>query len=470
MMTTDPIPETTVPPPGAALPSTRLERLPRITRSHVRWTVVLASLFLCELGDIATLSYSAPAIRTDWRLSITEVGALTSATFLGMFFGALLGGRLADRYGRRTVLVTAATFFSLCSILSALAPGYAVFAALRFLTGAGVQATTGVLLVYAVEMFPRTSRGRYLSVMIALGGLGIPLIAGAARLLVPLGPDGWRWVFVVGGAGLVPAVLGALLLPESVRWLEANGRRDTADRIVDRLERDLTARGVVLPEPEIRGAEPRHGLAELRGSRYLRRTVVTSAVMVLAILSYYGFNSWVATLLVDRGFDTTQALTISAVLALAPVLGALAALPIIDRWERRRTSGVLCALVAVAMVVFAVTHDTVALVVAGFVAALLLQANTAVLYAYLPEVFPTTLRGIGSGIANGAGRIAGVANGFLVAAVAGMAGFTGVFLTTAVLVLLAGVVLWALGVDTRGRPLDDIARDGAVADPDPVRV
>ncbi len=463
-MTTDPDADPAVlGTPVSALPSTRLERLPRVTRTHVRWTIVLATLFLCELADIATLSYTAPAIRTAWQLSIGDVGVLTSATFLGMFVGALLGGRLADRVGRRTVLIAGSSFFSVCSILTALAPGYTAFAALRFLTGAGVQAVTGILLVYAVEMFPRTSRGRYLSVMIALGGLGIPVVAGAARWLVPLGPDGWRWVFVLGGMGLIPAVLAALLLPESVRWLELNGRGAEAEALVDRLERDLTARGVVLPEPEVRAPEPRYGLAELRSSRYLRRTVVTSIVMVLAILSYYGFNSWVATLLVDRGFDTTQALTISAILALAPVLGALAVLPIIDRWERRRTSGVLCALVAVAMLVFALTHDTVTLVVAGFAAALLLQANTAVLYAYLPEVFPTALRGIGSGIANSAGRIAGVANGFLIAAVAGAAGFTGVFVTTAVLVLLAGVVLWAFGVNTRGRALDDIALDDPVA-------
>ena len=273
-------------------------------------------------------------------------------------------------------------------------------------------------------------------------------------------------MFVLGAIGLVPGALVAMLLPESVRWQELHGRGDRAEALVGRLEADVLARtGQPLPVPRPRTPEPNYRLADLRGRRYLGRTTVICLTMAFGMLGYYGFVSWVPTLLVDRGYSTVSALTVSTILAVAPVAGALAALPIIDRWQRRRSSLVLCVVIAMAMLVFAFTHSYVVLVVAGFCATLLLQANAALLYAYLPEVYPTALRGVGSGLGNGVGRLAGVASGFVIAAIVGWGGFGGVFATTAVFVLLSGLVICMFGQDTQDRGLDDLALSDGIPAP-----
>lgn len=109
------------------------------------------------------------------------------------------------------------------------------------------------------------------------------------------------------------------------------------------------------------------------------------------------------------------------------------------------------------MIVFAMTSSPVLLIVAGFLVTLLLQTNVAVQYAYLAEIFQTRPRGLGAGIANGTGRLAVVLGSFLIAAVSGGFGFTGVFVTTAIALLLGGLTLAVFGVRTRNRTLGEIA-------------
>ncbi|GAF49076.1 putative major facilitator superfamily transporter [Rhodococcus wratislaviensis NBRC 100605] len=152
-------------------------------------------------------------MRQTWQLSTTQIGAVTSCTFAGMAIGAVLGGRLSDKFGRRPTLIAGTIVFSVASILSALSPNYEVFIILRTLTGAGLQAVVGVVLVYVTEMFPRVSRGRYISLVIGLGSLGMPPMALAARIVVPAGPETWRWVFVFGGIGLLAVIFVPKLLP-----------------------------------------------------------------------------------------------------------------------------------------------------------------------------------------------------------------------------------------------------------------
>ena len=433
--------------------SARIERLPGVTRSHTAWTAALGLMFLCDIADINGLSFAAPAIRANWSLSISQVGGLTSYTFLGMFVGAVVGTAVGPpgpqaNPGRRGDL-----------LLGLLDP-VRLRARLPPLRGPAFPHRSGCrpppsLLVDVTDV-PAGIPCRHLSVMIGSVSLG-GRSSRSRRGPLPARHRHLALGFVLGAIGLVPGVLVAVLLPESVRWQELRGRADRAEALVARLEADVAARtGQPLPEPEPHTPEPSYRLGDLGGRRYLRRTTVVCLTMAFGMLGYYGFVSWVPTLLVNRGYSTANALTVSTILALAPVVGALAALPIIDRWQRRRSSLVLCVVIAVAMLVFAFTHSYVVLVVAGFCATLLLQTNAALLYAYLPEVFPTALRGMGSGLGNWVGRLAGVAGGFVIAAIVGWGGFGGVFATTAVFVLLSGLVVCLFGQDTRDRGLNDM--------------
>jgi len=346
-----------------------------------------------------------------------------------MFAGGIVFGRLSDRLGRKNILIWGTVVYSAASLVSALSPNLAVLGVLRILTGFGIQAVTGVLIVYVAEMYPGASRGKCQALMLAIGLLGIPLVAGASRLIVPLSPSAWRWVFVFGAIGLIPAVLAKFVLPESVRWAAVNGRIDDARATVERLESQLSH---PLPEVvETRAIYEHRKPSDLFAVGMRKRTIVVTVTLIFAVMGVFGFNGWVPTLLVEKGYSTAEALSITTIFSIGPPLGALFAMVLSDRFQRRTTILLVNTLCAAMMLVFAATGSYWTLVVSGFLATTLLQTNNAVLYAYLPEVFPTVLRGLGSGFANGFSRIAGFANAFLIAAIAASLGFGGVFAATA---------------------------------------
>lgn len=439
----------------------RLDRIPVITPTHRRWAGLLGFLFVFDLVDLNSFAYAAPALRAEWGLSIGAVGAITSAGFVGMFLGAIAGGRLSDRIGRRPVLIGAVFFYSAFSLFSAFAGGPVMLGVLRVLTGFGLQAMTGVLLVWVSEMFPRSLRGRYQSLLLAIGLAGVPIAAWVARLVVPTGPGAWRWIFVVGALGAVGGVVALRTLPESVRWRTARGGRPDprGEELVAGMEREAVARtGLPLPEPAPESRVVAGRLTELLRGATLRKTVVAAAACVFLILSFYGFSSWVPTLLVERGYSTAQSLGYASILSIAAVPGALLAMPVIDRFERKTVILALQVAVAVLLLLFGLINHPAAIIVCGFGAAMLMQTGVAALYTYIAEVFPLHLRGLGSGIANGSGRLAGVLGGFGVAALYTTTGLTGVFTYLALAALLMGLVMALFGERTTNRRLEDIER------------
>lgn len=444
---------------GTADLAARLDRIPVITPLHRRWSWLLGSLFVFDLVDLNSFAYAAPALRTQWHLSIGGVGTITSAGFVGMFAGAIVGGRLSDRIGRRPVLIGATFFYSLFSLLTAFATGPWSLGVLRVLTGFGLQAMTGVLLVWVSEMFPRALRGRYQSLLLAIGLAGVPIAAWVARVVVPLGPGSWRWLFVLGALGAVGGVVAVRILPESVRWRAAHGPGGGEAELVAKLEaqaEQLTGRPLPPPVPD-RPVVPGKMTELLRGAT-LRKTVVAALACVFLILSYYGFSSWVPTLLVQRGYTTAQSLTFSSILAIAAVPGALLAAPIVDRFERKTVIFGLELVVAVLLLLFGLIANPVTIIVCGFGAAMFMQTGVAALYTYIAEVFPLHLRGLGSGIANGSGRLAGVLGGVLVAALYSGLGLPAVYIYLAIAALAMGLVMLLFGERTTKRRLEEIER------------
>ncbi|MGH3319562.1 MAG: MFS transporter [Streptosporangiaceae bacterium] len=436
----------------------RMNRIPVATRSHKIWVFLLCGVFMFELADLNTFGFAAPALIKHWGASVGAIGGITSAAFFGMFVGALVGGRVADRVGRKRALIGASAFYSIFSLLSAASINLPMLGVFRVLTGVGMEAMTVVGLTYVSEMYPRTLRGRYQALILGVGLIGIPGMSWFARWAVPLGPNGWRLIFVLGAFGLVVAVLMITLLPESIRWQEGTGRKDEAEALLSKLEDEARAKtGGELPEPSAEQAVTTPGrLSELFRGRYVRRTVVLCVVWVFGILGFYGFNGWIPTLLVEHGYGTLESLTYTSIVTLGVIPGALLAWPITDRWERKFALLAFEIILGVLVLIYGFVPVTAVILVVGFLISMFLQTQTAFLYAYTPEVFPTRLRGVGSGLPNGMGRLAGFAGGFLVAGIFGGFGYTAVFIYVMAALVLAGLILAVFGERTSRRALEDI--------------
>jgi MFS transporter, putative metabolite:H+ symporter len=440
----------------------RLDRIPNSSfHRQIMWT--LGFVYFFELGDVNTFSYAAPAIRSQWHLSISEISVAVSAMFLGMFIGAMTGGWFSDQMGRKRALLYTTLWYSGFSLLNAFVWGPRGLFVTRLLTGMGLAAMSIIGATYISEMFPALKRGTYQGLVMTIGLLGIPVTAYVARFTIPLAPWGWRLVFIWGSLGALFALF-ASRLEESPRWFENHGRVDQAEQVLARIEARTRAEQGELPVPheQVAPKARNYTYRHLFSPVYLRRTMVLIVVWICQTLGFYGFMAWVPTLLAAHGFSMANSLSWSAAISIGSVPGALIAALISDRWERKWLITAVALTVAACGVPYGMSFRATWIIIFGFLVAAFLQTFGALLFAYTPEVYPTEVRNSGMGLVYGLGRLANTVGPLLVAFLYTHYGYTSVFVYIAVCWVLVAIMIGGFGIKTRGRQLEQLSSERCV--------
>ncbi|MFE0204429.1 MFS transporter [Streptomyces sp. NPDC058985] len=460
----------------------RLDRLP-LSSFHRRLVFALAGMILFEWVEINAFAFVAPTLREQWGIPLSTVALIAGVSQLGAFGGGVLGGYLADRLGRRRTMLVSVAVYCGGSALCVIVQGPWQLMAARFVAHLGAQAMAVIAIVTLSEFVPAAARGRLQTWKVAVGALGIPIAAWTGYLVVPHWTWGWRLVLGLGLLGVVFACLVHRWVPESPRWLLSRGERERAEAIVRSIERSC---GVQAPAPDARAdvqAEPglaaradgggprnpspasRVRLAELLAPPNRRRFAVVATMWVAGLFAYSAFNTWTPTFLAESGLDLDDTLLLSACVASAAPLGAVLAVPLIDRWDRRRTQLVLGCTTAVTLLLFGLVHSPVAVLVLGALTSLLFQTSVPFLQVYSAEVFPTRVRALGAGTSNALSRIVNFGAPTLVAAVYSGIGYAAVFAMLAVLGLVGGCVAVLFGPRTTGVSLEAAAEAATTPNP-----
>jgi len=447
------------PPAGATRPmstaSARLDRLP-VTSLHRIAVAALAFAYFFELADLNTFGYAAPGVMRAWHIPVSAVALITSASFGGMFIGAVFGGRFSDAFGRKRGFIISVFVYAVFSFLNALSWDVASLAIFRFLTGVGLSGMTVIANTYISEFFPAHVRGKYMGRIVTIGLIGIPATAWVARFLVPLADWGWRLVFVWGGLGVF-AILIALRMKESPRWHVRWNQIAHADSILDELEAAAIREHGPLAPP---AATPPEAAAAPGAFRVLfagkqrGRTMILLLAWIFQTLGFYGFVAWVPTLLVQHGFTLVQSLSYSSLIAIMNPVGALIASDLVERFERKWFITVDGVLIAVFGLAYGLSGSPVFIVLFGSLVVITLQCMAVGLYTYTPELYPTTVRGSGMGLTYGTGRLANVLGPFFVSTIFAAAGYLSVFAYIAVCWMVVVLVIGVFGPTTTGKPLE----------------
>jgi putative MFS transporter len=246
----------------------RLNRLPP-TRTHRHATIIAGIGTFFDLFDIFLAGVLGAVLTQQFSLDRLSLPAALSSAFVGMFIGAIVLGRFADRFGRRTAFLLNLGIYSVFTFAGAFSVNATMLIVSRFLAGIGIGAELTLVDAYLSELLPARLRGRYTAWAYTLGFLGIPAAGLLGRVLVPLEPfgvEGWRWLFVAGSLGAVIVWFVRRRLPESPRWLESVGRTAEAEAIVERMEQEVRLK------PETTGLEVRlkPDTTGLKGSQTVR--------------------------------------------------------------------------------------------------------------------------------------------------------------------------------------------------------
>jgi putative MFS transporter len=446
-----------------AMPATvhaagRLDRLP-VSTFHRRTAALLAYVFFFELGDLNSFAYAAPALRQQWLLSIATIATITSASFVGMFIGAMTAGAVSDHLGRKRALMLTTLWYSSMSLLNACAWSVPSLFAARLLTGVGLSGMTVVAMTYIGEMFPSRVRGAFQARILMFGLIGIPATAYVARFAIPQAAWGWRTIFVWGALAIF-APLFARRLEESPRWLERRGRYQEAEQVLVRIEQECpqaNASSIVgSGSPEARQNHEEHesiGIKGLIRSGSGGRALLLISVWFCQTLGFYGFNAWVPTLLAEQGFSIVRTLEQSSAISIGAVPGAWIASLIADRWERKYLIALVAVLVGTFGMIYGLSFNTWIIVIFGFLVAMSQQVFAPILYAYTAECFPTNARNTGAGLSYGVGRLGNAVGPLIVAFLFTTYGYRSVFAYIALCWVLVALLILAFGPRMNARTL-----------------
>ena len=443
--------------PSRASLAARLDDLP-FTRRHLRLLGGSGIGWALDAMDVGLISFIIAALTVQWELTKGEAGWIASVGFIGMALGATLGGLLADRLGRRQVFALTLLVYGLATGASALVGGITALLVLRFVVGLGLGAELPVASTYVSEFAPARIRGRVIVFLEAFWAVGWTAAALIAFFVIPASENGWRWAFALGAIPAAYALVVRWGLPESPRWLASKGRIAEADRIVSAFEIDA---GVVR-EPAIRREPQSRPIAVTTRSRvttlwnpeFRVRTLSLWVVWLCVNFAYYGAFIWIPSILVDAGFDLVRSFGFTLIITLAQLPGYAVAAWLIEVWGRRTTLSVFLVGSAVAAVFFGTASTEFAIIASGMALSFFTLGAWGALYAVTPELYPTSLRGTGSGWAAGVGRIASIVAPLMVPVLLIAGGAPLLFVVFAACFLVAAAAAWGLK-DRGGLALDD---------------
>ncbi|MEM2110418.1 MAG: MFS transporter [Candidatus Bathyarchaeia archaeon] len=429
-----------------------------LTSFHYK-LLIIGSLIYCFTGmNVMLVAAVLTPIISDFRLGAFESGLLVSVGYLGMFCGALVCGILADSIGRKKTLLLTTLTMTVFTAANALAPDALTMGFLRFLAGVGLGGSLPQPGVYVSEYIPAKYRGRFLGIIEASWVYGALLSLLFPYILFPM--FGWRLTFLAALTPIILVPLIVFLIPESMRYLQLKGKTKEA--------KELLSKQGLLPEifDEGKLAANLHrkysvasALTELWSATYRKRTVLLWVLWAVLVYTYHGIFIWLPAIYVrELGFTVVKSIEWTIVVTLAQVPGYYTAAFLLDHIGRKPVAMAYLAMAGVGSILLSQAFVPELILLWSIVISFFNLGAWSALYALTPELYPTRVRGTGSGAAASIGRIAGTIAPTLTPLLHTYGGLAAPFVVFAIAHFLGALATAVLGIETKGKVLEEITK------------
>ena len=378
-----------------------------VGRRQVTLLLICAAVLFTDGFDTQAIGYIAPALAREWQLGRGALGSVFSAGLFGLLIGTLVLSPVADRVGRKWIVVGSTVVFGILTLSTAFAGDVTSLTILRFFTGLGLGGAMPNAVALTAEISPHRRRATMVMAMFCGFSLGAAVGGLIAAPMIPA--FGWRSVFVLGG--VVPLLLAAYLavaLPESVRFLALRGRDalGVARTVAWLFPANAPAPGTrfVVSEPAAEGVP----LRELFRDGRTLFTVLLWTVFFMSLLDLYFLSNWLPTVLSDLGSSVSQAALIGSMLQVGGLVGAFALGRVIDRFWFRALAATYAAAAAAVAAVGLSHHSVAGVTLAIFMAGLCIVGGQTAANAMASGSYPTAARSTGVGWALGIGRVGSI--------------------------------------------------------------
>lgn len=441
----------------------RIERLPS-GKVLAGITAALGAAFFFEAVDSGTINYFLPVFAGEFNLRFEALGALGTMSNVGVLIGTLLSGIIADRFGRKSVIIAAVIIWGVAGVWQALVGSLDWLIVVRIVIGLGIGLQLPATITLLAELIPSRLRARYLISMLALFPLGMSAAGLICYVLIPV--IGWRGVSVIESVPALIAILIWKFVPESPVWLESRGRHQEADAVMTVLERKIEAStGHSLPlvdrapvaETAFVAAEvsttttQQVPLRRMVSKEHWRTTLMLTVQWPAMLLAMYGLQTWFSMVFVQQGISIQNSIGYSTIMTLGGVFGAFLVPWLLKRYGRKPVA-IFTALLTfvVALAYGSLLGSVVFMVIFGMLFNLFAYALGQVSNTYTSELWPTSLRSTGVGYANSIGRLGAIAGPILLGLLMSNFGVQAAVFFAGSMYVVTAVAIWILGRETRG--------------------
>lgn len=415
-------------------------------------TVLLCGLVMFLDGfDTQAINYMAPAISKDWGMSKSDFSPIFSAALAGLMIGYLLLSPLSDRFGHKRLVVGGTALFAVATLISVGVQNPDQLFAMRFITGVGLGAATPSTIALTAEYSPKRVRASFVLAIYCGFSLGFVVANYAADWLIPA--HGWRAVFLAGA--VVPLVLVVALiwkLPESTLFLLRRGNSKAAYALCRKIDRALPSTSDPMIETESSSQGGRVRLRQLVSGGQLLGTLLLWIVFAINLAMFYGLQSWMPTILSDRGYSHATLATASSMTTIGGIAIAFLVGPAMDRLGAYGALGTLYLVGCGFLVLTSLTlrSPVWVLMIAIFLLGCAVSGGQKSVIALAAVFYPPEVRSTGVGWALGVGRVGGIVGPLILgAALDGGWSDQKMFVVLAIPSAICGLIVLYLGARRR---------------------
>jgi len=411
--------------------------------------------------DYMLVSYTMPQIEAEWGLTKVQTGSLASWSALGMLFGAGISGLIADKIGRKKVIVGFVLFFSLFTFLIFFVNSYNIYILLRICAGIALGACVPVVSVMMSEFSPAKNRAIFISLNSCFMTGGYVLAGIIATLVIPVW--GWRFCYFVGGLPIIYGMSLLYLMPESAHWLASMGRKEEACKVLNRLEKASNsshpniwkAENLILPPPP-----KKVGFKAIFTGKLLRITLTLSFIQFMVFALLYGINAWLPSLLMQKGFTMATAYSITIAQNLVSILSGILCGFGSELFGRQKNAALTFALTAVGVIALALSEGFWPILIGNIFLGFIRSYLIASMEPLLVESYCTEFRTTGVAFCTAIGRSGGIITPLIVGYILQIGyGYVWSLLFFVLPCIIGIILLMTLKYETRGKTFEQIALD-----------
>lgn len=431
----------------------------KLSRHQIHFLWIAAIAYAFEMIDSSMFNYATPVLQQNWGLTMEKISTLNSLMYMGMFFGGVFGGWMADRIGRKPGLLLSIFVFSGGSLLTAVCqPDHIMTLELsRFLTGLGVVSMMVIGQVYIAEMMPKENRGKYQAITIATGTIFVPIFTFVSNWILSFGGEAWRWMFIIGAAAILLVPLGIKILKESPRWLVQKGRINEAEKIVEDCIGVKTNLSSHCVDPSRSNVGMRETIQIMFSKAYIKRTLVVLLICWGILIGNTYLMNWMAALMTGIGVPLAAVMLAFSLAQWGVPLGDFVSSLVAEKGGRKGPIVIFTIITGLCYIgIGFVGASIVGFTLLYFLRCIFGNGATTMMWNYTAENFPNAIRSSANGLIMGVGRIVVAASMFTVPLFMNSIGYTGIFVLNGLLFIVPAIIVMLTGTKTANISLEDL--------------